>query len=424
MWYIHIMEEWRIITDFPNYSVSNFGNVKNNKTNRIMKLNVKGGYYHISLNNNMDKKTFKVHRLVALAFIENTHNKPEVNHKDKNKLNNNINNLEWMTRKENNQHKSIGLIYNSNKNKPLYRLDKITGDILEKYESIEDAGIWANENKLTSNSHNGRNAIGNCVNGLSNSAYGFRWKYVDNSLDYEEWREINVNKLFNQEIASDKKYYVSNLGRFKNSSGRITNIENYKVIEDGYIRVYIYNKTFALHRLVALTFLDNPVNKETVNHIDGNKLNNKIENLEFATNKEQQIHKHAIGLGNNFTRKVKQYDLNWNFIKEYDSIVLAAKEMNVSKGTIRGVLIKYRKTSAGYIWRYSDDIDNDFTEKITINENRGRSVGQYDLNMNLIKKHDSIAEAGRNIGIHKNNIWGVINNKQNTAGGFIWKYLD
>jgi hypothetical protein len=77
--------------------------------------------------------------------------------------------------------------------------------------------------------------------------------------------------------------------------------------------VYIYNKTFALHRLVALTFLDNPVNKETVNHIDGNKLNNKIENLEFATNKEQQIHKHAIGLGNNFTRKVKQYDLNWNF---------------------------------------------------------------------------------------------------------------
>ena len=152
--------------------------------------------------------------------------------------------------------------------------------------------------------------------------------------------------------------------------------------------------------------------------------NNKVENLEFATNKEQQIHKHSIGLGNNFTRKVKQYDLNWNFIKEYDSIILAAKEMNISKATIRGVLIKYRKTATGYIWRYSDDTDIGFTEKITINENRGRSVGQYDLNMNLIKKHDSIAEAAKDVYIHKNNIWGVINNYRKTAGGFIWKYLD
>ena len=98
--------------------------------------------------------------------------------------------------------------------------------------------------------------------------------------------------------------------------------------------------------------------------------------------------------------------------------------MNISKATIRGVLIKYRKTATGYIWRYSDDTDIGFTEKITINENRGRSVGQQDLNMNLIKKHDSIAEAAKDVYIHKNNIWGVINNYRKTAGGFIWKYLD
>lgn len=418
------MEEWRVINDFTNYSVSNFGNVKNSSTNKMMRQNVKGGYCCVSFVNNKKRYTFKVHRLVALAFIPNPDNKRTVNHKDKNKCNNKLENLEWMTHEEQMQHRSIGLVIKSNKNKPIYRLSK-NDEILDLFNSIEHAGKWAVENNLTSNVHNGRNAIGNCLNGLTNTAYHYKWKFTNNdTLENEEWREINVNKLLNEEIISDKKYCVSNLGRFKNSSGRITDIENYKVIEDGYIRVYIYNKTFALHRLVALTFLDNPENKETVNHIDGNKLNNKIENLEFATNKEQQIHKHAIGLGNNFTRKVKQYDLNWNFIKEYDSIVLAAKEMNVSKGTIRGVLIKYRKTSAGYIWRYSDDTDNDFTEKITINKNRGRSVGQYDLNMNLIKKHDSIAEAGRNIGIHKNNIWRVINNKQNTARGFIWKYLD
>jgi hypothetical protein len=415
------MEEWRVISDFPNYSVSNFGNVKNNKTSKLLKLTLKSGYYHISLTNEDCKKGFKVHRLVALAFIPNPENKSDVNHEDKNKLNNNVSNLTWMTRKENNQHKSIDLVYKTNKNKPIYRLS-LNGNILESYNSIEDAGQWAFENKFTNNSHNGRNAIGNCVNGLSSKAYGFKWKCIDNSLENEEWSEIDVKKVLNEDIFTDKRYYISNLGRFKNSYGQI--MDNYKTNENGYIRVYILKKTIALHRLVAYMFLENPENKEQVNHKDGNKLNNKVENLEWCSNLENQKHKFEIGLGNNFTRKVKQYDLNWNFIKEYDSIVLAAKEMNVSKGTIRGVLIKYRKTAAGYIWRYSDDTNIDFTEKITINENVGRNVGQYDLNMNLIKKHNSIPDASRNVGIHKNNIWGVINNKQKTAGGFIWKYLD
>jgi len=415
------MEEWQVINDFPNYSVSNFGNVKNNLNNKLMKLNLKGGYYNIMLTNSECRKAFKVHRLVALAFIENPENKPEVNHINKNKLDNSVSNLEWANRKEQMQHRSIGLNLKPNTNKPIYRLSK-DDEILENYNSIEDAGKWAFENKLAKSAHSGRNAIGNCLNGLSIKAYNFKWKFVDNSLENEEWREINVNKLLNDEIISDKKYYVSNLGRFKNSYGTI--MENYKPNEDGYIRVYIYNKTFAIHRVVAFTFLQNPENKETVNHKDGNKLNNNVDNLEFATNKEQQIHKFQIGLGNNFTRKIKQYDLNWNLIKEHTSISLAAKEMNISKGSIQGVLIKYRKTAAGYIWRYSDDTDIDFTEKITINENRGRSVGQYDLNMNLIETHNSIADAGRNVGIHKNNIWGVIHNFRKTSGGFIWKYLD
>jgi molybdenum-dependent DNA-binding transcriptional regulator ModE len=415
------MEEWRVIKEHPNYSVSNLGNVMNNKTNKIMKICLKGGYYNVSLVNETGQKTIKVHRLVAFAFIENPENKSDVNHEDKNKLNNNISNLTWMTRKENNQHKSIGLIYKSNKNKPVMRLSK-NEEVLENYNSIEDAGQWAFENKLTDNSHNGRNAIGNCVNGLSSKAYGFKWKYIDNSLENEEWREIDYKKIFSENILTDKKYYVSNLGRFKNIYGQI--MDNYKVNENGYIRVYIYKKTIALHRLVAYTFLENPENKEQVNHKDGNKLNNKVENLEWCSNAENQKHKFEMGLGNNFTRKVKQYDLNWNLIKEYNSISSAAKEMNISKGTIQSVLLKNRKTAAGYIWKYSDDVNIDFSEKISINENKGRSVGQYDLNVNLIKIHNSIADAGRNVGVHKNNIWGVINNFRKTSGGFIWKYLD
>ena len=67
---------------------------------------------------------------------------------------------------------------------------------------------------------------------------------------------------------------------------------------------------------------------------------------------QNQIHKFKNGLGNNYTRKIGQYDLNNNFIKEFSSIVLAAKEVNVSTSSIRGVLINYRKTSAGFIWKY------------------------------------------------------------------------
>jgi hypothetical protein len=347
------MEEWRSIKDFPNYIVSNFGNVMNATTNKPLKINDKGGYYNVSLTKvtltNKIKKTLKVHRLVASAFIENPENKPEVNHKDKNKLNNNVSNLEWNTRLENCHHKSIGLVYKSNKNRPIMRLSKDVEDEIEKYNSIEDAGKWAVENKFTCNSHNGRNAIGNCVKGLSNSAYGYKWKYIENNnLENEIWKQVELENNVN----NDKQYFVSNLGRFKNSLETI--MCNYKVNENGYIRVYIYNKTYGLHRLIALTFLENPYNKEQVNHKDGNKLNNSVENLEWCSNRENQIHKFKIGLGNNFTRKICQCDLSGNIIKEFKSIVSASKELDIGKSNIMGVLKNSRKTAGGFIFKYLD----------------------------------------------------------------------
>ena len=233
------------------------------------------------------------------------------------------------------------------------RLSKDNKNELQKYKSIEEAGKWALENNFTSSSHNGRNAIGNCVNGLSKLAYGYKWKYVENNdLENEEWREINLQKIFGETCELNKTYFVSNLGRFKNSYGII--MDNYKVNENGYIRVYIYKKTFALHRLVALTFIGNPENKEQVNHKDGNKLNNSVENIEWVTNKENQIHKVKNGLANSYTRKIGQYNLNGSLIKEYVSIIAASKEVNISSSCIRGVLINNRKTSAGFIWKYLD----------------------------------------------------------------------
>ena len=340
-------EQWNKIQNFPNYYVSTFGNIKNITTNKLLKLCNKAGYYHVSLVNSTSRKSFKIHRLVAIAFISNPENKPEVNHKDKNKLNNHIDNLEWATKSENNLHRCKDLKIKTNKNKSINRIDKETNKIIQSYNSIEDAAMWAFENGLTKNIHNGRNSIGNCLCSLSNSSYGFKWEFIkDLELDNEIWKQIYIENV------GDKKYFVSNLGRFKNTRERI--MDNYKVNENGYIRVYIYNKTYALHRLIALAFIDNPENKEQVNHIDGNKINNSVNNLEWVTNKENQIHKYQTGLGNNFTRKIGQYTLDNIFIKEHTSIASASKEINISKSCISGVLRKKRKTAGGFIWKYLD----------------------------------------------------------------------
>ena len=90
------------VKNYENYFISNFGNVKNNKTNRILKHNIrKDCYKDICLYKNGKCKKFLIHRLVAKAFLENLDEKPKVDHIDENKANNNVKNLRWATSKNN-----------------------------------------------------------------------------------------------------------------------------------------------------------------------------------------------------------------------------------------------------------------------------------------------------------------------------------
>jgi hypothetical protein len=340
------MELWKPVDKFENYEIGSYGNIRNIVTNKSLKPSNKCGYYHICLINNNVKKQFKMHRLVALAFIPNPENKSDVNHKDKNKLNNNISNLEWNTRKENNIHRCKNITIKTNKNKSLFRIDSKSQQKLERYDSIEEAGIWALNNNLTKTIHNGRNSIGNCLNGLSKKAYGFHWEYENKNEDLENeiWKQVIIEEY----IDNNKTYFVSNLGRFKNSSGII--MSNYKINDNGYIRVYIFYKVYFLHRLIAIAFISNPEKKEQVNHKDGNKLNNSLENLEWMTNQENQIHKFKNGLGNNFTRKIVQYDLEMNKLNEFNSIKEGVNTLGVK--TIQQVLYNKQKTAGGFIFKY------------------------------------------------------------------------
>ena len=102
-----INEEWRSISGYVNYQVSNIGRVRNATTEKILKpfLN-KGGYYEISLRKESVKKECRIHRLVAQEFIDNPDNKQFVDHINHNKTDNTIFNLRWVSKSENSMNRN------------------------------------------------------------------------------------------------------------------------------------------------------------------------------------------------------------------------------------------------------------------------------------------------------------------------------
>jgi hypothetical protein len=124
------MEKWIDIEFDPRYEVSNLGDVRNKKTGRILKqVNLTNGYRQVNVSSKHRHQY--VHRLVANAFIPNPDNKPEVDHIDKNRSNNNVDNLRWASHQENNEY-SHG--------KEVGRYDNY-GNLISTYPSIRKAAL-------------------------------------------------------------------------------------------------------------------------------------------------------------------------------------------------------------------------------------------------------------------------------------------
>lgn len=169
-------------------------------------------------------------------------------------------------------------------------------------------------------------------------------------------------------------YQISNLGRVKSLERWVQNYgklqhhpEKIKVPAnrgDGYQALILYKdnkgKNRYIHRLVAEAFLPNPNNKMTVNHVNGNKSDNRAENLEWSTYAENNKHAYDTGLNDETHRrnrkgsfKVAQYDKDMNLIKEYPSIREAERQTGIDCQSIC-LGIKKGWKYGGFIWKISN----------------------------------------------------------------------
>lgn len=176
----------------------------------------------------------------------------------------------------------------------------------------------------------------------------------------EEWKDIHE---------FEGLYQISNCGKVQRTNYEdIANAAKYKlpftlkprIDKDGYLKITLSKcgkyKQFFVHRLVALHFIDNPNNKKEVNHIDGIKGNPYYKNLEWVTQSENRQHclkyLNPKLRNNKSSKKVFQYDLNGQFIKEYPSAKEASRENGFSQGHISEVCRGEMKKYKGYVWRY------------------------------------------------------------------------
>ena len=247
--------------DLTNYLISRDGRIFNSKNDELTNI-ITNGYYIVKIK----KKSYSVHRLVAMTYIKNPNNHPVVNHIDENKVNNKVENLEWVTQQENcNAH-----------TKPIFHERKVIqkdleGNVIRIHDSVTKAGESIG---LT------RHAVNKVCIGKNKTAGGYKWEYENQEHNYI----LDVDLTNAKEIKDFENYYIFSDGKIFNEQRKsfmkdCINAHGSHYITLSKSRNEKSNKY--VHNLVATYFIDNPNNLTRVRHIDKNKDNNNSNNLEW-----------------------------------------------------------------------------------------------------------------------------------------------
>lgn len=187
-----------------------------------------------------------------------------------------------------------------------------------------------------------------------------------------------MNEIWKDIKGYEGLYQISNLGRVRSVSRYVYHnqfcpqkIISLAIKRNGYVSVGLRNnnirKYYSVHRLVAEAFIPNPENKLEVNHKNGIKTDNRVENLEWVTHSENQCHsykvlnrqisgsyaKHKIGKENPYSKIIFQIDKN-KIIAEFYGLSEAERITKISRYAIRKVCQNKRKTAGGYKWKFKE----------------------------------------------------------------------
>ena len=397
------MEEeiWKDISNEFNltrYQVSDQGKIRNKKSGYVLKVKPKpSGYVQVTLTTTTTSKklqTFHVHRLVAETFLQKVEDKEEVDHINRNRSDNRLCNLRWANRKE---QMANSIKITKKKGTPVIQLT-LNGEVIRRWKTIKEA---EEQLKIPGGK------IGVVCRGKRKSTGGYVWKFDrEETLPGEVWKKYQT-------------WEVSNMGRIRTKKGHITYGFNqgggYVSFHDG------KSKSTVVHVMVAKAFIPNPENLPVVNHKDGNKTNNKVENLEWTTYSGNAKHAHRMALikrSKSLDISVEQYDLKGNYIQTFESLSQAGKELGFHHGVISKVCQGIFKQTHGYIFKFAEP------EKKPVKRSYRKSakIDHIDEKDNLIRSYGSPMEAGKALGVSPSNIHLVCKGKYKKTGGHRFRY--
>lgn len=237
----------------------------------------------------------------------------------------------------------------------------------------------------------------------------------------EQWKKIIID-------GKESMYSVSDQGRVRNDE-RNTYLK--LQMQNEYLRVSLSlghgnMKNFAVHRLVATAFIENPDNKEIVNHKDGIRYHNTVDNLEWCTLSENAQHARDAGLiGWQKTRPVRQFSMEGKWLMDFESATEAARQLDLFQSKITLVCQNQRKSTGGYQWRYADSNIEELPplEKPSCTKKR---VAQYDKEGNLIAVYESYRAAAEAVNGTPSAISRICSGTPglHTHKGFVWQTVD